>query len=83
MYYIYMPVVMRVGRIRFVIYPKDHRPAHVHVFAAGAEAKIEILTGTVVRSRGFTLAALKQIQAAVVSNSGLILEAWRDNEGEE
>jgi hypothetical protein len=52
MYNISMPVVMRVGRIKFVIYPQDHRPAHVHVFAAEAEAKIEIVTGVIISARG-------------------------------
>jgi hypothetical protein len=26
-----MPTVLRIGGLRVVIYPNDHRPAHVHV----------------------------------------------------
>jgi hypothetical protein len=37
-----MPTVLRVGSLRFVIWPNDHDPAHVHVFSAEAEAKIEL-----------------------------------------
>ena len=37
-----MPTVLRVGGLRFVIWPNDHDPAHVHVFSAEAEAKIEL-----------------------------------------
>jgi hypothetical protein len=33
-----MPTVMRIGRLRVVIYPNDHRPAHVHVIGGGCEA---------------------------------------------
>ena len=33
-----MPVVSRIGGLRVVIYPNDHRPAHVHVQGAGGEA---------------------------------------------
>lgn len=33
-----MPTVLRVGGLRVVIYPTDHRPAHVHVIGADAEA---------------------------------------------
>lgn len=33
-----MPTVARLGGLRVVIYPNDHRPAHVHVIGAGNEA---------------------------------------------
>ncbi len=33
-----MPVVYRFGGVRVVIYPNDHRPAHVHVKTSGSEA---------------------------------------------
>jgi len=33
-----MPTVMRRGRVRFAIYPSDHRPAHVHVIGPEGEA---------------------------------------------
>lgn len=33
-----MPTVFRLDGLRVVIYPNDHRPAHVHVIGAGGEA---------------------------------------------
>ena len=33
-----MPVVYRLGGLRVVIWPNDHRPAHVHVKGAQGEA---------------------------------------------
>lgn len=33
-----MPTVLRLDGLRVVIYPDDHRPAHVHVIGAGGEA---------------------------------------------
>lgn len=33
-----MPTVLRLDGLRVVIYPSDHRPAHVHVIGAGGEA---------------------------------------------
>ncbi len=33
-----MPTAWRVGSLRVVIYPNDHRPAHVHVTGGGREA---------------------------------------------
>lgn len=33
-----MPTVLRISGLRVVIYPTDHRPAHVHVIGANGEA---------------------------------------------
>ena len=33
-----MPTVLRIGGLRVVVYPNDHRPAHVHVIGNGCEA---------------------------------------------
>jgi hypothetical protein len=33
-----MPTVLRMDGLRVVIYPTDHRPAHVHVIGAEGEA---------------------------------------------
>ena len=33
-----MPTVDRISRQRVVIYPRDHRPAHVHVIGKDKEA---------------------------------------------
>ena len=33
-----MQTVMRIGALRVVIFPNDHRPSHVHVVGAEGEA---------------------------------------------
>ena len=33
---------IRVGRLRWVIYPNDHRPPHTHVIGPGWEIRIEL-----------------------------------------
>jgi hypothetical protein len=33
-----LPTVLRLGGLRVVVYPNDHRPAHVHVIGRGCEA---------------------------------------------
>jgi hypothetical protein len=33
-----MPTVLRLGALRVVVYPNDHRRAHVHVIGGGCEA---------------------------------------------
>ena len=37
-----MPAVFRFDGLRVVIYPNDHRPAHVHVIGAGHEAVFDL-----------------------------------------
>ena len=37
-----MPTVLRVHGLRFVIWPNDHSPPHVHVFSSDAEATISL-----------------------------------------
>jgi hypothetical protein len=37
-----MPTVLRIGAWRVVIYPNDHRPAHVHVIGGGCEAIFDL-----------------------------------------
>ena len=37
-----MPTVLRFGGLRVVVYPNDHRPAHVHVIGKEHEALYEL-----------------------------------------
>lgn len=37
-----MPTVLRVDGLRVVVYPNDHRPAHVYVIGGGAEAVFDL-----------------------------------------
>jgi hypothetical protein len=37
-----MPTVLRFGSWRVVVYPNDHRPAHVHVIGRGCEAVFDL-----------------------------------------
>jgi hypothetical protein len=30
-----VPTILRIGGLRFVVYPNDHPPAHVHVIGPG------------------------------------------------
>jgi hypothetical protein len=33
-----VPTVLRFGGLRVIVYPNDHRPAHVHIIGHGCEA---------------------------------------------
>jgi hypothetical protein len=37
-----MPTVLTIFGLRVVVYPNDHRPAHVHVIGNGCEAVFKL-----------------------------------------
>jgi hypothetical protein len=37
-----MPTILRLDGLRVVVYPNDHRPAHVHVIGKGCEAVFDL-----------------------------------------
>lgn len=78
-----MPVVIRIGRFKIVIYPKDHAPAHVHVLAENAEAKFELKSGKCIAAIGYASHTLNELERLVKENSDLLMEAWKTYEGEE
>ena len=73
---------MKIGRLKFIVYFKDHRPAHVHVLAPDCEAKFNISDGNCLSSTGFSKKAVLEISKLVIKHSSLLEEAWREYEGE-
>lgn len=80
-----MPTVLRFGAYRVVIYPNDHRPAHVHVIGAGLEAVFELNcpAGPVAlrENYGFARRELAKIAAILNENIARLCVAWRDVHG--
>jgi hypothetical protein len=80
-----MPTVLRFGAYRVVIYPNDHRPAHVHVIGCGHEGIFELNcpSGSVAarENYGFALRELTRIAAVLLENVGLLCRAWREIHG--
>ena len=77
-----MPTVIRLGRFRFVIYPQDHGPAHVHVIGAGAEAKFVIETSECLAVYGFSQKTVKMLGNVVAKNKDLLMETWEEYQGD-
>jgi Domain of unknown function (DUF4160) len=75
-----MPTVLRIGALRVVVYPNDHRPAHVHVIGDGHEAVFELKcpAGPVVvrENYGFAARDLTRIQAVLERNLAALCGAW-------
>jgi Domain of unknown function (DUF4160) len=75
-----MPTVHRAGSLRFVVFPDDHGPPHVHVFSAGGEAKL-LLEGSEGRpallwARGMNRGKLRQAMSETLAHRSKLLLAW-------
>jgi hypothetical protein len=81
-----MPTVLRLDGLSVVIYPADHRPAHVHVLGGGNEAvfNLHCPEGPVVlrENYGFSRRAMTRIRDAVNAVVPMLCEEWRRIHGE-
>ena len=77
-----MPTVLRFNGLRVVIYPNDHRPAHVHVIGSGREAvfKLNCWTGPVElrENYGFSRREITPIQAVLTVHLEELCRAWEE-----
>jgi hypothetical protein len=80
-----MPVVLRIAGFRFVIRfaPREHGPAHVHVFRSGGEAVLELSDPPVLReSHGMSLHDAQTALSLTRAHRTRLLTAWeRIHEG--
>ena len=80
-----MPTVLRHGGFWIVVYPNDHRPAHVHAIGMGHEAVDELKcpTGPVElrENYGFTRRELVRIAEILNSNLVPLCGAWESIHG--
>jgi len=77
--------VLRFGGLRVVIYPNDHRPAHVHVIGKGCEAvfNMNCWTGPVElrENYGFPKRALSHIDSVLSGHLDELCEKWEEIHG--
>lgn len=75
-----MVVVHRAHGLRFVIYPDDHEPAHVHVYGDG-EARIAIIGAdgmpVMLSAIGMTRRVKRRAMDEVLLHQQRLLEEWR------
>jgi hypothetical protein len=80
-----MPTIKRIGSLRVVIYPNDHRPAHVHVIGNDGEAAFHLHCPdgpTELRENfGFSARELGSILAALVADLTYLCNEWRKIHG--
>jgi hypothetical protein len=80
-----MPTVLRIGGLRFVIWPNDHSPPHVHVFSADAEAKIDLGapdgTPRLIENRRMKHQDLAVALKGTLENQAMLLRRWSEIHG--
>jgi hypothetical protein len=81
-----MPKVDVIDGLRVVVYPNDHRPAHVHVIGNGCEAvfKLNCPDGLpeLRENYGFSPGDLAKIKAALTARTAHLCAAWSKIHGE-
>jgi len=80
-----MPTVLRLDGLRVVIYPNDHRPAHVHVVGRDAECVFDLRCPDgpplIRQNFQFSRARLTWIAREIGVVLGHLCEEWRLRHG--
>ena len=80
-----MPTVLRIDGLRYVIWPNEHAPPHVHVFSAEAEAKIDLGVDDgnprLVDNRRMTKSDLAKALRAVFEHRTMLVQKWSEIHG--
>ena len=75
-----MPTVMRIGGVRVMIWPNDHRPAHVHVVSADGEAVFNLNCPDgpprLRESYGFRLGDLNRLETTIAGAVAALCGDW-------
>ncbi|MDE1163439.1 MAG: DUF4160 domain-containing protein [Acidobacteriaceae bacterium] len=78
--------MLRFSGYRIVIYPNDHRPAHVHVLGSDKEAVFHLHCpggpATVRENFGFARHELSGIQRELSAHCEFLCEEWRKIHGQ-
>ena len=80
-----MPTLLRIGSFRVVIYPNDHRPAHVHVIGPEHEALFYLNCpqgpADLREHYGFSNREVIRIAAALTQHLAELCAAWKEIHG--
>ena len=75
-----MPTVLRFEGLRVVIYPNDHRPAHVHLIGRGCEAVFNLRcpagSADLRENYGFSPREVRNIQRVLKNHLAALCSEW-------
>jgi len=81
-----MPTVLRLAGFRFVIFPADHRPAHVHAIGHGGEAVFNLRCPKgppeLRESYGLSRSDIADLRKVVARHLKVLCEAWETVHGD-
>jgi hypothetical protein len=77
-----MPTVLTISGMRVVIYPNDHRPAHVHVISSDCEAVFNLRCPKgppeLRENYGFSRKELGKIADKLIAELTVLCDKWKD-----
>jgi hypothetical protein len=80
-----MPTIGKIGSLRVVVWPNDHRPAHVHVIGPEGEAVFNLNCPDgppeLRESYGLRIADVSRIADALERQLADLCRAWSDIHG--
>lgn len=81
-----MPTVLRLGRVRVMIFTNDHRPAHVHAWEGRGQAVFLLNCpggpGTLRENFGFSGPQINRLVRTMQQNLQALCEAWSKLHGD-
>lgn len=76
-----MPTLLFIFGLRVVVYPNDHRPAHVHVIGSGHEAVFNLHCPVgppkLRENHGFSRAQLTRVSNELEARLFLFCDEWK------
>ena len=80
-----MPTVLGFDGLRVVIYPNDHRPAHIHAVGRGYEAVFHLNCpagpADLRENYGFSLREIRHILGVLTNHLDELCRAWEQIHG--
>ncbi|MEI7843808.1 MAG: DUF4160 domain-containing protein [Gallionellaceae bacterium] len=76
-----MPTILYINGFRFIIWPDDHEPPHIHVFKGAGEAKVSIDKPRLVFLIGLSKQEARFILNTVIEHQKTLLKEWEKIHG--
>lgn len=76
-----MPTILYINGFRFIIWPDDHEPPHVHVFKDDGEAKVSIQNPQLVLTIGLSKQEARFVLNTVIEHQDTLLKEWEKIHG--
>lgn len=78
-----MPTVHKEAGCTFMIYLKEHSPAHVHVYVGDGMAKLRLSDGLILEAVNVKQSDLKKALRIMMANRDKLYTAWVKLHGED